>query len=291
MPQAWTKKVNLRGPKGDPGSNAGFGTPTASIQNEGGEPSVIVTATGEDTAKVFDFTFHNIKGDKGDPGATEATGVSYDKNDQTNVGGALDDIYKRLDDIQYEPIAVTSMSVSPSQAEKGSTVTSVTVSWNVNKDPKSATLNDEPVEPADRSKTFSDLSLKQNTTYTYKATDERDATAQRSATLSFLDKRYWGVGTVTEPDQVDSAFVLGLSGSELSSSKTKTFTVNAGAGQYIYYAIPASFGTPVFYVGGFEGGFDVINSFEFTNASGYKTNYNVWKSTNANLGSTTVEAR
>lgn len=291
MPQAWTKKVNLKGPKGDPGSSAGFGTPTASIENEGGEPSVIVTATGADTEKVFNFTFHNIKGDKGDPGATEATGVSYDKNEQTNVGGALDDIYKRLDDIQYEPIAVTSMSVSPSQAEKGSTVTSVTVNWNVNKDPKSATLNDEPVEPGDRSKTFSELTLKQNTTYTYKATDERDATAQRSATLSFLDKRYWGVGTVTEPDQVDSAFVLGLSGSELSSSKTKTFTVNAGAGQYIYYAIPASFGTPVFYVGGFEGGFDVINTFEFTNASGYKTNYKVWKSTNANLGNTTVEAR
>lgn len=291
MPQAWTKKVNLKGPKGDPGTKAGFGTPTASIQNEGGEPSVIVTATGDDTAKVFDFAFHNIKGDKGDPGATEASGVSYDKNEQTNVGGALDDIYKRLDDIQYEPIAVTSMSVSPSQAEKGSTVTSVTVNWNVNKDPKSATLNEEPVEPGDRSKVFSELTLKQNTTYTYKATDEREATAQRSATLSFLDKRYWGVGTVTEPDQVDSAFVLGLSGSELSSSKTKTFTVNAGAGQYIYYAIPASFGTPVFYVGGFEGGFDVINTFEFTNASGYKTNYNVWKSTNANLGNTTVEAR
>lgn len=284
MPQAWTKKINLKGPQGDA---AGFGQPTASIDDDGGEPSVVVTASGDDKAKVFDFAFHNIKGD---PGATEASGVSYDNNEQTNVGGALDDLYKQLADLQYVAISVTSMSVSPSQVEKGSTVSQVTVSWNTNKTPKSATLNGETVQPTDKSKTLTGLELKQNTTYTYKATDDRDATSQKTATVTFLDKRYWGVGTVTDPEQVDSAFVLGLTG-ELSSSKSKTFSVNAGEGQYIYYAIPASFGTPTFYVGGFEGGFDVIKTFDFTNASGYTTSYNVWKSTNANLGSTTVEAR
>lgn len=59
------------GAKGDTGDPAGFGTPTATIDNNSGTPSVEVSATGEDTAKVFSFAFHNLKGDqgvKGDPG-------------------------------------------------------------------------------------------------------------------------------------------------------------------------------------------------------------------------------
>lgn len=57
-----------RGTKGDTGDAAGFGTPTATIDGSTGTPSVQVTASGSDTAKVFDFAFHNLKGTKGDTG-------------------------------------------------------------------------------------------------------------------------------------------------------------------------------------------------------------------------------
>lgn len=54
---------------GDPGIPAGFGTPTASFdETEGGVPSVDISSTGPDTAKVFGFSFHNIKGLPGNPG-------------------------------------------------------------------------------------------------------------------------------------------------------------------------------------------------------------------------------
>lgn len=56
------------GEKGDTGSAAGFGTPTASVDSNVGTPSVQVTATGPNTAKVFNFAFHNLKGQKGDTG-------------------------------------------------------------------------------------------------------------------------------------------------------------------------------------------------------------------------------
>lgn len=62
------------GPKGETGATgpagaaAGFGTPTASIDSGTGIPSVEVTASGTDTAKVFAFAFHNLKGSKGDKG-------------------------------------------------------------------------------------------------------------------------------------------------------------------------------------------------------------------------------
>ena len=59
-----------QGPVGPNGAAAGFGTPTASVDANVGTPSVTVTADGPNTAKVFNFAFKNLKGQKGDTGAT-----------------------------------------------------------------------------------------------------------------------------------------------------------------------------------------------------------------------------
>ena len=58
----------IQGDKGETGDAAGFGQPTASVDANVGTPSVTVTSSGPDTAKVFDFQFKNIKGNKGDTG-------------------------------------------------------------------------------------------------------------------------------------------------------------------------------------------------------------------------------
>lgn len=70
--------------KGVTGAAAGFGTPTASITNTTGTPSVTVTSSGDNTAKVFNFAFSGLKGEKGDPGESgndtliiPITGTSY----------------------------------------------------------------------------------------------------------------------------------------------------------------------------------------------------------------------
>ena len=70
------------GPEGHTGAAAGFGTPTATVDANVGTPAVEITATGDDTAKVFAFAFSNLKGEpgaagaKGEPGATGATGAT-----------------------------------------------------------------------------------------------------------------------------------------------------------------------------------------------------------------------
>ena len=63
-----------QGETGHTGEPAGFGDVTASVDNTVGTPSVNVTASGPDTAKKFDFEFHNLKGEQGDTGETGATG-------------------------------------------------------------------------------------------------------------------------------------------------------------------------------------------------------------------------
>ena len=76
------------GVKGDTGTAAGFGTPTATIDANTGTPSVTVTASGSSTAKVFAFAFHNLKGAKGDTGqgvpASGSTGQVLAKKTDTD---------------------------------------------------------------------------------------------------------------------------------------------------------------------------------------------------------------
>ena len=66
------------GPQGAAGTAAGFGVPTATaaVLAAGAAPTVSVTASGENTSKIFSFAFGIPKGDKGDPGIPGAAGVA-----------------------------------------------------------------------------------------------------------------------------------------------------------------------------------------------------------------------
>ena len=75
----WVYKCNIKGATGSAGSSgtsAGFGTPTATVDANTGTPSVTVTATGPNTAKVFNFAFKNLKGEKGDIGEIDVVSSS-----------------------------------------------------------------------------------------------------------------------------------------------------------------------------------------------------------------------
>lgn len=214
-----------------------------------------------------------------------AENVSY--GDNSNVDVALDDIYAKLGDLMYVPISITSFTNNKNTQEMGSTVTDVVLNWNYNKTPKTLMLDSESLDVSLKTKTLSGQSIKTNKTFTLKATDERDAVATKTTAITFLNGVYYGIGDNLQIGSITNEFILGLT-KTLQSTKTKTFTVNAGAGKHIYYIIPSRYGTPVFKVGGFEGGFGKLGTVNFTNASGYAENYDVYKSSNAGLGNTTV---
>lgn len=214
-----------------------------------------------------------------------AANVSY--GDNSNVEVALDDINKKLGDLMYTPISITSFTNNKNNVEMGSTITDVTLNWNYNKTPKTLSLDGSTLDVSLKTKTLTGQSIKANKTFTLKATDERDAVSTKTTAITFLNGVYYGIGDDLQISGITNQFILGLT-KTLQSSRAKTFTVNAGVGKHIYYIIPTRYGTPVFKVGGFEGGFEKLGTVNFTNASGYAENYDVYKSGNANLGNTTV---
>lgn len=185
------------------------------------------------------------------------------------------------DEIDYlHPLAILSFSVSPNLAEKGGTVSAETFAFSVNRLGAVLALDGQTVSggSAERSDVLTD-----DKTYTLKAV-LNGVTKTSTASVRFVAPVYYGVSSSYA---LESITVLALTRA-LTTSRSRTFTVNAASGQYILYALPASLGTPTFKVGGFEGGFTLVGTFDFTNSSGHTESYNLYRTVNAGLGSTSV---
>ena len=112
------------------------------------------------------------------------------------------------------------------------------------------------------------------------------ATVTSTSSVSFYNDIFYGVST--KASGYTGSDVTGLATSVISNTKGRTITVSPGATEYIIYALPVRLGTVVFTVGGFEGGFQDPEMVSVTNSAGYAENFYVYRSTNLNLGSTTV---
>ena len=193
----------------------------------------------------------------------------------------IKELNTKIWDIQ-NPFDISSISVAPNISQMGSTV-SPKLTWNYTHSTiKSQTINNEAIENTLRTKTFTGVTT--TTTYTLAATSNSDVKKSKSATITFANGVYYGKSTTST---YDSALINSLT-KQLSNSKGRTITVNAGAGEYIFYCIPSRLGTCSFNVGGFDGGFSKVATIEFTNSDSYAENYDIYKSDNANLGNTNV---
>lgn len=201
---------------------------------------------------------------------------------------------RKLRDSDILPdFAVSTFSVGSSTALVGSTVTtpSFTATYNDTVDSAvltdnygtaSATLN-SPFTSFSSTGSFVKNTPGQSVTFTLTAISS-GYTATKTTNITWYNYRFYGVsasGAATE------SFIESLT-AELSNSKSKTLSVTAGIGQKIYYAYPTRLGTATFTVGGFEGGFNLLDTISVTNSSEYTENYYLYESTNANLGATTV---
>ena len=204
--------------------------------------------------------------------------VAYSTANDPNILTVKD----ALDKLLYFDLTINLSSNKSATLEKGTVVSNTVFNWSYNKSIVSQSFNNVSLDNSVRSYTYND-SFSTNKTFILKANDGKKDFS-RSIGFNFLNGRYWGV---SNSNTYDSNFIKSLS-KELASSRGKTFTVNCGSGQHIFYCIPSSFGTPTFTVGGFSGGFNKVQTIQFTNASEFTESYDIWKSTNSNLGNTTV---
>lgn len=210
-------------------------------------------------------------------------------NNEVSVLTALTTLQNQMADLLYEAIKFNSCTVTPSLALIGTTVSSVTIAWDLNKLPTTLKLDNVAVPS---NKLIQNGSMEKTgtwtatTTFTMAATDERDTAITSKPKLTFTKNVYYGVANLN--NNPNSAFVTGLT-SELRTNKKPSFTVNAGTNKYVYYAVPTSYGACTFAVGGFSGGFEAAKTVSVTYPNTSHTeNYYVYRSTNNSLGSTTI---
>lgn len=248
-----------------------------------------MTTLREDVAALARRTAEEFNKIREEIGDLEVGGGSGTAKDTSYGNYGFENVADALDSLLYEPIVISSFNNNVGTKELGVIVSSVAFTWNTNKTPVSITLDGSSIEPSLKTTTLTDLNVTSNKSWTLRVVDEKGTAVTKSTSVSFLNGVYYGIGSVSASD-VDSVFILGLTKS-LQGGKAKDFSANPGSGQYIYYALPTRYGIPSFYVGGFEGGFDKFTTLNFTNASGYQENYTVYRSTNANLGSTAVSVK
>lgn len=205
--------------------------------------------------------------------------------DAKTTGELLVKLSNDIEDLKYKAIEISSFTNSINTAELGTTISSITLNWKINKTPTLLTLDNEQLEPTDESKILTNILITNNKTWTLKATDNKNVVVQKTTTLNFYNGVYYGA---SEELDYDNNFILKLT-KVLSGSKSRTFSANAGTNQYIYYCLPSRLGIPSFNVNGFDGGFLKVSTISFTNASNYTENYDIYKSENSNLGNTTVK--
>ena len=200
---------------------------------------------------------------------------------------SLSSILSRLDDLEYIPISITAMSVSPATVELGSTQTTATITKTLNRDAKSITLDGATRSETGKNQNISltGLSLTATKTWTLVATDNRDYSVTKTAKMTFTNKVKYGMATL--PASTTTAgwntFLNSLPTRTLNTGIVTSFKVaDTASDKYLWYAIPSSYATTglTFTVGGFQGGVTKVETFNHTNESGYTVSYDVYRSNN-----------
>ena len=252
-------------------------------------------ATCDEDGKLYVYNVNNTENDTtgkwrvvatgGGGGANTADEVEY-LNDTVGSATVEEALNKLISDYYYVTPTVTSFTASPNGGtfEIGSTITApITFNWSYNKDITTQTLTDCTLaDETVRTATYN-TDISSNKTFTLQASDGKN-NVSKNISYSFTNKVWYGSAA---EGTYDDTFILGLSNGKLQTSKSGTYTVTVADREYFFIAMPQSYNNNdvlVGTIGGFSTEFGKVATINHTNANGYATNYNIYKSTNASLG-------
>ena len=189
-----------------------------------------------------------------------------------------------LDQLLYKELTIQS-TVTPNIAEIGETVPEVKFSWKYNKN-----ITQQSFDGTDIGLDIREVALQDVTSTTSKSLQAFDGENTKKVVMSITFKlaSYYGVSesTPTNSEEIINRFTR-----DLNFYKGSSVTITAQDNQYIYLMLPKSMGQVQFYVGGFEGGFQIVDpNFQFTK-NGVTNSYILYKSDNPGLGTTTINTK
>lgn len=169
----------------------------------------------------------------------------------------------------------------------------VNYSWEFNKTPTSLSVGGTPVDVnlTAYSKDWNSTG-EITATFTIYATYDgkyKKEEVAKTYTYYFKNKKYYGART---EGTINDAFIMSLTGQFATDYKHSGFNPgNNSADAYIWYCFPTRFENskaPAFTIGSVPGGFIKVTEYGFTNSSGFKEPYSIYRSTNKGVGKYTV---
>ncbi len=253
--------------------------------------------TEEDCAQVVAQAVELVKeGAKGETGKS-----AYEYAVEGGYAGSEDDfmedlalsderfsaIEKDIADLKYIPVSVSSFDHQAGMKENGDVVSSVVLSWELNKKPERVLVDGTEVMAEKNGSHTVNGNFDNTTKFVIEATDERGAKATDSAVLCFYDGIYYGMAE--EPETPDSGFILSLT-KKLSGGKNLTVNVSGNENEYFWYAYPKSMGESKFNIGGFDYEY-AAETVLFTNVFGVAKDYCVYRSGQPIIGSVSITVK
>lgn len=209
---------------------------------------------------------------------SSAGDVPYENAGVTNVEEALDKLL-------HTPTTVSFTYSAPPIQQKGVILKSYQIRWEFSKAVQSISMNEVALAITARSYTEED-DISADKTYKFVYSDGIES-YNKDIPIRFYNGIYYGVSTSIDYN----ADLINSLTKKLQTSNRIDFTVNAGAGQYIYYACPTSYGQPIFTINGLDVIYDKMIEFNFTNSNGHVEKYAIYRSTYAGLGALNISSR
>ena len=204
----------------------------------------------------------------------------------TSEDPSINSIQEALDKLLYKDLVITKFTQSPNIEEKGVLVSKIFYNWECNKNVVEQLFNNIKLDPHVRTAEILG-SFNKHTISKLIVSDGIKSKVSYSH-LYFYPGVYYGSlnkPTANTQDIVKMKYFL-------KSSRVNTVTINAASDEYIYICVPVEYGKATFVVGGFEGGFKLIDdNFQFEKYKGTVIPYYIYRSDNKGLGQTTVNIK
>lgn len=199
-------------------------------------------------------------------GANAITQIAYNNEAYPNIKSLKDALDKAL----YQDISIV-ITATPSVAEYGTQIDSITYNWTLNKDNIiEQTFDGYLIDSSLRTITIEGPFT--NTVTKVLTVNDGTGITEKSITVPFYSAIYYG-SDLSNLDKV------------LSKDLNLTVTTNADQNQHIIIGTPYDYGVPTFNVNGFDGGFYLENDNYIINNIRYRLYYSDY----TGLGLTTIK--